>query len=182
MGTFVGSIEYVTIGPCSATVNERTGATCGQRWAMSRDFYNRTKRTGETWYCPSGHPRIWTGQTTEAKLAAAEAQAVALGDQLQAAVEEAETTRVALLRERHRYANGVCPCCNRSFENIARHIRGQHPDYDITRIDTPKYRCGCGMSFDSFRGLRTHQGHMRRPDWSDPDVSRWRSHLTVVAP
>lgn len=23
----------------------------------------------------------------------------------------------------------VCPCCNRTFQNVARHIAGQHPDY-----------------------------------------------------
>jgi hypothetical protein len=27
-------------------------------------------------------------------------------------------------------ANGVCPCCNRTFQNLARHMAGKHPDYE----------------------------------------------------
>ena len=178
MTTITFGHDYVVV-ECNAETN---GQRCRQRFAMSQEFYDQTHRTHEVWYCPSGHGRVWGGDTTEQKLRSAEARLVATQDQLRAAVEDAELTRVALLRERHRYANGVCPCCNRSFENVARHIKGQHPDYDLTRIDAPKYKCGCGQSFDSFRGLRTHQGHMRRDDWSEPNASRWRAHLTQVAP
>lgn len=28
-------------------------------------------------------------------------------------------------------ACGVCPCCNRSFTNVRRHMTSQHPDYTI---------------------------------------------------
>lgn len=30
---------------------------------------------------------------------------------------------------KNRVANGVCPCCNRHFENLERHMKGQHPDF-----------------------------------------------------
>jgi len=30
---------------------------------------------------------------------------------------------------RKRIAAGVCPCCNRTFENLARHVARQHPKY-----------------------------------------------------
>jgi hypothetical protein len=30
---------------------------------------------------------------------------------------------------KQRVANGVCPCCHRSFVNLHRHMAGQHPDY-----------------------------------------------------
>jgi len=32
-------------------------------------------------------------------------------------------------RTKKRVAAGVCPCCNRSFENLGRHMKHQHPDY-----------------------------------------------------
>lgn len=32
-------------------------------------------------------------------------------------------------RLKNRIAAGVCPCCNRSFQNVARHMAGQHPDF-----------------------------------------------------
>jgi hypothetical protein len=25
--------------------------------------------------------------------------------------------------------HGVCPCCKRTFENLARHMKGQHPTF-----------------------------------------------------
>jgi uncharacterized small protein (DUF1192 family) len=32
-------------------------------------------------------------------------------------------------RTKKRVAAGVCPCCNRTFENLARHMAGEHPGY-----------------------------------------------------
>lgn len=138
---------------------------CGTPFAMTRSFYDEMKRTGATWHCPRGHARVYRrGKSDEQKLAEAKAREIALQDQLAAAVREAEVVRASLLRDRARFANGVCPCCNRSFENVRRHMRGQHPDYDVTKLDTemPKmFACSCGRKFESLRGLRTHQGHQR---------------------
>lgn len=35
-----------------------------------------------------------------------------------------------LTKTRKRIANGVCPCCHRTFQNLARHMAGQHPAYE----------------------------------------------------
>jgi hypothetical protein len=32
-------------------------------------------------------------------------------------------------RIRNRIAAGVCPCCTRTFKNVARHIKDKHPTY-----------------------------------------------------
>ena len=32
-------------------------------------------------------------------------------------------------RIKKRVANGVCPCCNRTFKDLAAHMSTQHPDY-----------------------------------------------------
>ena len=173
--TFTIDHEYVAVH-CG-----KEGCPDGD-FAMSRRTYDRTKRTGETWHCPSGHPRVWSGDTTEQKLKRAEAQERHLRDQLQAAGAEAEAVRVKLIRERHRFANGVCPCCNRSFENVARHVRSQHPEYDPAHLAGPArmYRCSCGSRFETPRGLAIHQGHQRRDGWAEPSTPKWRAHLTVV--
>lgn len=46
------------------------------------------------------------------------------------------TTRGHLTRERKkkeqletRAANGVCPCCHRTFKQLARHMKTKHPDF-----------------------------------------------------
>jgi DNA repair exonuclease SbcCD ATPase subunit len=38
--------------------------------------------------------------------------------------------KAATTRAKKRHAAGVCPCCNRSFENVRRHMATQHPDFD----------------------------------------------------
>lgn len=168
--------EYVTVN-CG---HENGG--CGVEFAMTRDYYNVTKRTGRTWYCPNGHGRAWTGKTDSEKLADSQAREVALRDQVDAAVREAERVRGALLRDRQRFANGVCPCCNRSFENVRRHMENKHPDYDVTKVHAErsvKFGCECGRSFDSLRGLRIHQGSQRSVGW-ESGTSVWSRHLTKV--
>lgn len=156
---------------------------CDQTFGMHQRFYDQTKRTGEGWYCPKGHSRRWAGKTTEQRLREVEAQVVHTKDQLAAAAREAEEMRVRLLRDRQRFANGVCPCCNRSFTNVMRHMKTQHPDYDPTRLDaepTITFRCSCGRGFDTLRGLKVHQGHNRTEGWEQPDAPRWLSHLTLA--
>lgn len=171
MSTIYLNHEYVTV---------RCGLEgCDQHFAMSRHFYDETQRDGRTWYCPSGHPRAWRGETTEQKLKAAEARNVHLADQLEATKAQAELARVQILRERQRFAKGVCPCCNRSFPALTRHMATQHPEYNVTDLKPPTYRCSCGSEFATFRGLRVHQGHSRSDDWLTTS-SRWRAHMTEV--
>jgi hypothetical protein len=33
-------------------------------------------------------------------------------------------------RQLERVASGVCPCCNRSFVNLRRHMKTQHPEFE----------------------------------------------------
>lgn len=174
MTTIQLSHSYVTVncGP-------KDSGGCGLAFAMTRQFYDQTYRTGETWYCPKGHPRVWGGDSTETKLEKAKAREVALKDQLAAAVSEGELTRQALLRDRQRFANGVCPCCNRSFENVRRHMSTKHPDYDPKRLArTVEFKCSCGRAFETLRGLRTHQGHARPDDWAVRGQKKdwWNQH------
>lgn len=168
--TFVFGHKYVLV-TCGAD-------GCDQSFGMSQDFYDETMRTGRGWHCPKGHSRVWRGKTTEQKLADAEARETHLADQLRAAVDEAEKRRQQIIRDRSRYAAGVCPCCNRSFPGLARHMASKHPDYDATAIDRLEFACSCGMAFETWRGLRIHQGRSRSSDWAT--APGFRQHLTVL--
>lgn len=161
-------------------------ANCGTVFGIAADLEKRRRQDHATFYCPNGHPMHFTGKNDEELLRVEKARNTALTDQLAAAIRDAEHTRAALLRDRARFAAGVCPCCNRSFDNVRRHMRSQHPDYDVTRIDkhAPVFKCSCGKRFESYRGLRTHQGHRRRTSgtyaWDAPDQGRYYAHLTEV--
>jgi len=161
---------------------------CGVLFAMTEDLWDRCQRDhSKSFYCPNGHGMVFTGKTDRQKLKEAEAREVALKDQLGAAVREAEQMRQALLRDRQRFANGVCPCCNRTFSNVRRHMATQHPDYDVTKVQQQvvRFGCSCGKAFDSLRGLRIHQGRVRPDDWTararkSDSWSKRSAHTTVV--
>lgn len=154
---------------------------CGVLFAMTEDFQENLRRNRNTFYCPNGHGQVYTGKTDAQKLKDAEARETALNDQLFAAVADAEKTRGDLIRARIRIANGVCPCCNRSFENVRRHIATKHPDYNPGKLTgKPVAKCGCGRTFETVQGLHNHQTRQRGRDWWKPSKPHWSSHLTVV--
>lgn len=156
---------------------------CGVPFAITNDLYRKASADHSIgFWCPNGHKVYFQGKSTEDQLRDAEAGKVALRDQLEAAAREAESVRGALLRDRHRFANGVCPCCNRSFENVRRHMTTKHPDYDVTKIHQrtpPRFPCSCGRDFGTLAGLHRHQSVNRSDDWYAPGRT-WGAHLTKV--
>lgn len=95
-------------------------------------------------YCPLGHWWWYLGTTMQAKLDQAKADAEFQRRQAVKARAEAEAERVRstaaiaeTTRTRKRIAGGACPCCNRTFTNLARHMNGQHPDFLGMPADMP---------------------------------------------
>lgn len=174
--------RVLTLGIGERLVTE-TCYSCCVLFAMVEDFWEHRQNDRKNFFCPNGHSQAYIGKSDATKLKEAEAREVALRDQLEAAAREHERTKAALLRDRARFANGVCPCCNRSFTNVARHMTTQHPDYDVTKVrdvNQLEYACTCGRSFHTLGGLHQHQTKQRRPGWFKPSASKWSAHLTVV--
>lgn len=44
-------------------------------------------------------------------------------------------TAGVLTKVKKRIAAGVCPCCRRTFQNLASHMKGQHPGYAATEAE-----------------------------------------------
>jgi hypothetical protein len=109
---------------------------CGITLAIPEDLYRVAHSDGKNVYCPLGHSFVWGETTTEKKLAKAEqdlrrtrAQVAATQELLEHETHSHRATRGHMTRIKKRVAAGVCPCCNRSFKDLARHMEGQHPDY-----------------------------------------------------
>lgn len=170
---------HTQIGVVSLYVSDC--ANCGVVFGMTEDLEGRRRGDAGRFYCPNGHTMSF-GESDKDRLRAATAKQQHLADQLQAAERDAEQTRAALVRDRGRIANGVCPCCNRSFDNVRRHMASQHPDYGPLPKPTAKpFKCSCSRSFESYRGLRIHQGYNRPDNWTDPNKTKWSRHLTVAS-
>lgn len=106
---------------------------CGMLFAITNDFMRRRKKDHGLFYCPAGHGQHYTGRTEEQKLKAELQLANNRADEMQRRAAE-ESQRAASIsrsykRVRERVKNGVCPCCNRTFDNLARHMKTKHPAY-----------------------------------------------------
>jgi DNA-binding XRE family transcriptional regulator len=103
---------------------------CGMTWAMPTDFQNRRRKDRENFYCPAGHPQHYTGETSEQKLQREldRKQQMLEAERARAARIEHERNQVARAhrRMRERVFNGVCPCCNRTFQNLLQHMKTEH--------------------------------------------------------
>jgi len=79
-----------------------------------------------------GHPQIYT-ETELDKLRRHLKFAEGSAERARTQAESERRHRIAikgqLTKTKNRIANGVCPCCNRSFSNLQRHMSGQHPQF-----------------------------------------------------
>lgn len=113
---------------------------CHMTFAMSEAFYRARRDDKEWFYCPAGHQQHFTGKSEEEKLRAllaekerslewersrtryAQAEAIDRFHQLR-------TMKGVVTKAKKKLArvdNGVCPECNRTFVNVARHMQTQH--------------------------------------------------------
>jgi len=116
------------------TLIKMTCLGCSGIYAISKKWIDKIKRSGGSWYCPyCGQSWIYTETDVsilEEKLRLNKNLLVAeqaRHDQTQASLsaQKGVTTRL-----KNRIKNGVCPCCNRHFKNLHRHMKNQHPDFE----------------------------------------------------
>lgn len=108
--------------------------TCGTVIAIPRELYNQFLGNGKSFYCPLGHSQQFIqGQTEEAilrkKLEIANRGKEFAEQQAQYERNCARAQKAAKTRLKNRIKHGVCPCCNRTFKQLASHIKNKHPEY-----------------------------------------------------
>lgn len=109
---------------------------CGVVFMMENGYMAERRRRGDSWYCPNGHGQHYTDTTEQRlrrELAAAEGREASVRRDLEWKVSLLKTARrsKAAIQGRlgsvlRRVHAGVCPHCRRSFQNLARHMKGQH--------------------------------------------------------
>ncbi len=109
---------------------------CGIFMAIAHAAIEGRRKSGKGFYCFNGHCHAYK-TTTEDILKRdleRERQKREAAEQRAATTERnlAEVTK-AHQKMRARVANGVCPCCNRSFTNLRDHMAGEHPDFGTER-------------------------------------------------
>lgn len=93
----------------------------------------RDRGSNKVVFCPLGHEYIARGESETKKLEDQLVAERARHDQTKAELEHTEARRrgeaAAKTRIKNRVSNGVCPCCKRSFANLAKHMTCKHPGY-----------------------------------------------------
>ena len=107
---------------------------CGLPFAIPHPLYRQWRENGETIHCPLGH-RTVRKQSECDKL---RLERDRLRQQIayqQERTERAERSAAAysghVTRLKKRASAGVCPCCNRTFQQLARHMKTKHPEYAV---------------------------------------------------
>jgi hypothetical protein len=129
--------ETITL---KTTIELQTCANCGITFGAPGFFLDKRRENHQTYYCPNGHS-LWFPQQSDAEKAQAEAEkykklwkdeqryASEVLSERNAAQKQLRAAKGQMTKLKQRVANGVCPCCHRSFVNLHRHMAGQHPDY-----------------------------------------------------
>lgn len=127
---------------------------CGLVFGLPDYMQARCRRDGATFYCPNGHGQVYAEpevdrlkqEIKKAKQEAArlrgyldqtEAQLADEQGSRRLAERRAAAARGQVTKIKKRVANGVCPCCQRTFADLARHMKGQHPDWEQQEEATP---------------------------------------------
>jgi hypothetical protein len=117
---------------------------CGIYFCVPTGWAEDRREDHKGFYCPNGHVRAWSGPSArELEIKAKAAEIERLRKQLEwkenslksanAMVDTAHRRNAALkgviAKERKRVGNGVCPCCHRTFKQLAAHMAGKHPGF-----------------------------------------------------
>lgn len=131
----------------TTTLTVQECCNCHVLFGMPHEWDTSLRESHAMFYCPAGHGQHYTGKTEAQKLSEklkeaeqraiieknrlnySEARLSSTLDQLGATQRSLTGHKAAKTRIKNRIAAGVCPCCNRSFQNVARHMAGQHPTF-----------------------------------------------------
>lgn len=137
----MGTLNRAARGDTYAGYNNLTVLACpecGVLYAIPeamRAYAEHRGRFEHMWSCPNGH-ELGYGEDVADKLKRETERASRLRAQLDQTEASLRAQRGAATRarnqrdkDRKRIAAGVCPCCNRTFQNLGRHMSKQHPKF-----------------------------------------------------
>ena len=130
------------------TYHVETCCHCGVRFAMTEDFKKErlnNRGPNNPFYCPNGHKQHYIGKSEadiereraeqlQRQLTAAEERAKRQRELREAAERQAAAARGQVTKIKKRVGNGVCPCCNRTFSDLQRHMHTKHPEFKAEAV------------------------------------------------
>jgi hypothetical protein len=112
---------------------------CAVTYYFPEKWCTNAANKHKAWQCPNGHGQAFRDSELDrtrrerdllkqdaARLEDEKRQAWATATALRERADKAER---ATKRLRKRTSAGTCPCCNRTFGNMAEHMKHQHPEF-----------------------------------------------------
>ncbi len=101
--------------------------TCGVIGTVPEVVWDQQQAEGGFHFCSNGHQWGWTKENSEREQLRRER------DRLRQQLAERDDAIVAAEKKikqlNRRAAAGTCPCCQRTFSNMTRHMNNKHPDF-----------------------------------------------------
>lgn len=114
------------------TLTIRQCPVCFIHYAAPEDMFIRKEKDGGNWYCPNGHNIVFRESLADKlkrKVASLESNNQYLRESKGRTERQLSAHKGQVTKIKNRIANGVCPCCKRTFADVARHMKNQHPDF-----------------------------------------------------
>jgi hypothetical protein len=132
----------------TADLTQLQCGNCGVIHAIPTAMYASCRDEGGFWHCPNGHQRGWRDGANKTEMANLRRERDRLlqrvaqkDDEVKDREREVAAQKGLVTKLKKRAAAGSCPCCQRSFSNMATHIRKQHPEYvadNVVRLTATK--------------------------------------------
>jgi hypothetical protein len=117
-------------------------ASCSMPFAPLNDFVQRRRVDGKDFYCPAGHVNVFTktdleklreenrrlAEQVEVERRRRELERSTADSRIRGLKIQKGKVEARLRRTETRVRAGVCPHCNRTFQQLARHMQAKHPD------------------------------------------------------
>ena len=114
---------------------------CGGIYAINERYRAQKEEEGGSWNCP--YCKVGWGYSDNNENSRLRREKAALEQRLREEKIRTQTARVSAqfhknqaiaykghkTRLQKRIKAGVCPCCNRTFKQLAEHMASEHPDY-----------------------------------------------------
>ena len=100
-------------------------SNCGVEFLVPTGYHTQLVDKRKIFHCPNGHQQVYA----DSEVARLEKEVKALKEKADKALQWLEQERKAHARTRKRHAGAVCPCCNRTFSQLTRHMKTKHPGY-----------------------------------------------------
>lgn len=121
-------------------------ANCGVKFAVNQDLYRQAVvESRRSVYCPAcGLETVWRESESQREIRRLKGELETAGRRADTAARRAEladaratglenslrATKGVVTKIKRRISNGVCPCCNRTFRDLHRHMASQHPEFN----------------------------------------------------